>query len=986
MKAKAKRLTGLLCALAMGASMMPVPAPSAAPAEAPAMSAVTSPDGGVTIDKSVSGEYLDQSLETTVTLTVSGSERMDKVAVLFVFDKSTSVDVRGAARDLMDALAKKENTDIKFSVVNFDADAAVQTNDTGSGWMTFEPDQAHTYEKYFSYSGKSGTNYHAGLLKAKQLLASEEIAGYTPYLITVSDGITYIWNEDLSGDAEPATVWANLSDENAAGSSTQNGASSWEFKYREAGGTIHGFDWLYPDGGIDAFLQTAGEAYAQTMAAGLLYPHSQQLAQGMKVAIFEGNGTESATGRTMGYKEIGSDGKQLGELTPASDVTYLTAPEAAVYQTAETFRQLVEAMKAEGSHIYALCMPEDDGSDQWTNNPFGKELMGYLAGLTPTTVDDGVIMNATAEETFADIRDEILYAVESGTITDGIGPDFDLAGLDSFSLQAEEETLTPVVDGEQNTVTFYAPSDGSHSNALYTVRYEPAAEGERFTLSIDTPVEKDRPLKLSYRVRLSQPSGEAGLYTLPTNSSAVLTYRSTDGGAEQTLTFPVPTVKYAVAQLRPADMTIYMGGDGGYDGVADSTGSLVGNNSLPEPGYYVTLPDEINQALSQAGLVSGQQPADLSGVIRIHSVGTAPGRSWTLAPYGSRWSSAYGKYVYAVVPAEGTAPFRLNFTDAEGKIYDSDSFDPAVAGALYQDYTMEIYQEPVEKHQILVEVSVPEGETYRCLLATQTGQLKIRYVSGDQNSVVTPAYTSVEEASRADDPSQKALKKAYVIRDPDTRFFINGSGIDVSESEGFARVSLLFDDIVPGTETGGSDYRSLLADRAMKAAAGGLSSVRYEARYLDLVDANNGNVWLTPSKAVTVYWPYPAGTNASTPFRLVHFEGLDREMNTPDVAADIAAAELEVLEVRTDAYGISFTTDSFSPFVLLWDDSQTTTVTEEHTAHPQTDKTDAAEAKPLLSPVIPQTGDTLPFALLAVLAAVSAGAVTVLTLLRRRGR
>ena len=33
-------------------------------------------------------------------------------------------------------------------------------------------------------------------------------------------------------------------------------------------------------------------------------------------------------------------------------------------------------------------------------------------------------------------------------------------------------------------------------------------------------------------------------------------------------------------------------------------------------------------------------------------------------------------------------------------------------------------------------------------------------------------------------------------------------------------------------------------------------------RYLDLVDASNGNAWVTADKPVEVYWPYPAGTSA----------------------------------------------------------------------------------------------------------------------------
>lgn len=42
-------------------------------------------------------------------------------------------------------------------------------------------------------------------------------------------------------------------------------------------------------------------------------------------------------------------------------------------------------------------------------------------------------------------------------------------------------------------------------------------------------------------------------------------------------------------------------------------------------------------------------------------------------------------------------------------------------------------------------------------------------------------------------------------------------------------------------------------------------------------------------------------------------------MQTGEVADLIAGAETEVMEIQTDEYGISFTADSFSPYVLMWD-------------------------------------------------------------------
>lgn len=142
---------------------------------------------------------------------------------------------------------------------------------------------------------------------------------------------------------------------------------------------------------------------------------------------------------------------------------------------------------------------------------------------------------------------------------------------------------------------------------------------------------------------------------------------------------------------------------------------------------------------------------------------------------------------------------------------------------------------------------------------------------------------------------------------------------------------------------------------------------------------------------VTIYWPYPQGTDANTKFRLVHFDGLDREMTADEVMDAINKNEpVVVKDLVTDQYGIRFETDSFSPFVLVWDNTQTTTVTEED------DHPDIAEAiangtwgQPTPTPapaVVPQTGDNMPVMLLVILAVVAAGAIVVLVVVRKRNR
>ena len=170
----------------------------------------------------------------------------------------------------------------------------------------------------------------------------------------------------------------------------------------------------------------------------------------------------------------------------------------------------------------------------------------------------------------------------------------------------------------------------------------------------------------------------------------------------------------------------------------------------------------------------------------------------------------------------------------------------------------------------------------------------------------------------------------------DTVYTVNDSDVKVVDG----RPSLLVDEIVStDNSASGSDYRGVLVDKAVKLVGEGFQNVATQAKYLDLVDAANGNTWIQTDSNVTIYWPYPQGTDANTKFRLVHFDGLDREMTADEVMDAINKNEpVVVKDLVTDQYGIRFETDSFSPFVLVWDNTQTTTVTEED------DHPDIAEA------------------------------------------
>lgn len=446
------------------------------------------------------------------------------------------------------------------------------------------------------------------------------------------------------------------------------------------------------------------------------------------------------------------------------------------------------------------------------------------------------------------------------------------------------------------------------------------------------------------------------------------------------------------AAVQPADLTIYMGGTEGYEAVMNGN-TATESNSLPEPGFYITLPDEVNQALQDAGVAPEGEAADLSSYLKVY---TQDGdRKWKMQAYGDTHSVANGKHIYRIVPDEGPDPVRLQFTDETGNTYVSDTFDPMAEGNLSNEYTMSIYPGEVDLGNVLLDVTVG-GTTYTCKVNVQPGKLYVRYVTGEQTEVVTPVATDI--AATTD------RSKAYAVAQEGTKFTINESQVDVTDT---AAPSLLFDEVVSSDNTDGAgDYRTQLAQKAAQAAAQDFANVQYQAKYLDLVDANNGNVWLKASEPVTVYWPFPEGTDANTKFYLVHFKGLDREMPTDEVTSLIEGAAPQVVPVTTSEYGVSFmATDGFSPFVLMWETpaeeptepekpstgggdngGSTPAPTPQRTPAPAAEPAPTATpaAKPAAAAVIPQTGDDMPVCLLAGLAVVAAGGLAALLVVRKR--
>lgn len=203
------------------------------------------------------------------------------------------------------------------------------------------------------------------------------------------------------------------------------------------------------------------------------------------------------------------------------------------------------------------------------------------------------------------------------------------------------------------------------------------------------------------------------------------------------------------------------------------------------------------------------------------------------------------------------------------------------------------------------------------------GTLTVRYVSDPERIVnkndnfSTPALTEAPTAQREDGMAIGVLSEGTEIK-------TNGiDSLGVLGIEGEAEIHLMFDGLLPAVEGGdGSVREQMLIDRA-KALGYTLTEGQYQYKYLDLINAHDGNAWVTSSQGVDVYWPYPAGTDSSYTFYVLLYDDVNREygIGTMDKLEDqISNSRITKLDGTPTDAGVKFHLNEgdFGPCALVW--------------------------------------------------------------------
>ncbi|WP_302011154.1 S-layer homology domain-containing protein [Collinsella tanakaei] len=379
-----------------------------------------------------------------------------------------------------------------------------------------------------------------------------------------------------------------------------------------------------------------------------------------------------------------------------------------------------------------------------------------------------------------------------------------------------------------------------------------------------------------------------------------------DNATDKSYLMNVSVTDTTAITITPADITVYTGGEG-YTGIVDAGGNATTvENGLPEPGYYITLPDWLNDQLG-----GDTEAANLPDILTFeYKDENGVSRAWKLKPYGTEEHSSdaagveRSRYIYRITPGVdengNEIPVRLRLTDSERNVVISDEFTPS-KDQQYAQYDMGIYSGGLDSSKITAKLTLSDVTTISCGVESEKGNLTVRGLTGED--ITSEILTSESEVSG---------NKITAVAPDNATFFVNGSYVELENTEG---IRLLADNLLD---------EQALVDYVKKNMSDTIPSegYSYEQKYLDLVDSKNGNAFLTmgDGQQMDVYWPVPDDFDDGSAFYVIHFDALDRNYDSlEDQLADNGPEALssELVTVNGTQY-VKFSADSFSPFVLAY--------------------------------------------------------------------
>ena len=486
------------------------------------------------------------------------------------------------------------------------------------------------------------------------------------------------------------------------------------------------------------------------------------------------------------------------------------------------------------------------------------------------------------------------------------------------AVKSRNDIVFPALNEDGTVETVIVPKDGSVT-LLYAIKVE-GEEGDKFTVT-----DKGADLVDANGYDVTESNEEDTFTGTVDKSGGVIfyvsrTFTSDDvkgdklvnsaqiesddidvkpGDEEQEEGVPAEVGEGLIVTVKPADVTSYEGGDGGYDGVVDEDNSEVeGENSpsLPHPMFYIDAPEDVD-------------PAGLTFV--------NGDKVWTVKEDGLDGDETNPRMLYHFVEGAEQEPVRVTYTYVNHQTgvettVTSDNLDELENVAdVYTYLRIDLYAGENDLSDVKASIN---GTSYA--IKAESGQLTVRAVEADNPSDVT---SDIQATAPVEDGTADT---AVAVEPANTTYTFNDTEVELPED---SNPSLLFDNIIDDSVNRTAALEAK-ADQKLNADA---DDYNYEIMYLDLVDTNNGNAWITSSEGTDIYWDYPEGTDRNTDFEILHFTGLHREdSETTDSGFEIedlesiSMDEIEnvTIKEKTDDYIVFHVTEAnFSPYAIAWE-------------------------------------------------------------------
>lgn len=490
----------------------------------------------------------DGLYESDITLSLPSAQETLESDVVFVLDKSTSADVEDQMIKMLEDLntqAEETGAVINVSVVIFNKEAHRKL-----GLTQLTTENMSKIEAAIKTEISSGTNTHAGLLAGKAMLdADKDVAANRKYLIFVSDGITYMYNEEPT-----VTAWSFLAD----AWYTWAGPDNWNSKYGTNKAPDNWNAWMADIGAkVTAQGTTYEYPYGGTVQTATPKENWQTYANSIDKALYLTNSV---------YQDAQSAGYHCYAVKASSNATYPWGPSFMNYLAdgktvsfADIQNDIYYLLSA-GSEVVDVIGSGIDNKD----NPYNFDFVNNIDKLTLKVGKETLSKTELIDPQFSDPYVTSAY------------------GFGEPMMYIDGESMYPYV------LKYYAEGQYGDSD-------------ECLVWDINVPVSNFAPVQLTYTVKLTNPKTEPGTYgvydadgsekkdSLHTNNSATLYPMDSNGDEGVPENFAKPTVSYTVPEntvtvtFKPGahgDLRGAAGEDISYEGI-EKGNSLGADQSVP---------------------------------------------------------------------------------------------------------------------------------------------------------------------------------------------------------------------------------------------------------------------------------------------------------------------------------------------------------------------------------------------------------------------